>query len=171
MPIFDDTQELRLQHRRKLTDLIEKNGASSGELQLARFRRRGAGERASLVAEELTLDERRRNGRQVDLDHRQRGSLTPEVKRMGSDVFSGAGFPAEENVTVGAGEPLQKLDHFHHLRIYCDDGRVNSRSGSPDVYFRHRLVVDVSRGISWPRRVSPRHPRAVPDHSSPGLWS
>ena len=44
----------------------------------------------------------------------------------------------------GTGEPLQKLDHFHHLRIFRDDGRVFCRSGSPDACFRHRLVVEVS---------------------------
>ena len=44
----------------ELADLVEKDRAAVGQLELAELPSRGAGERTLLVSEQLILDERRR---------------------------------------------------------------------------------------------------------------
>src|SRR5436190_5182085 len=62
-PLLEDPQELGLQIRRELADLVEEKRAAARELELAELTRDRARERALLVAEELRLEEMRRDRR------------------------------------------------------------------------------------------------------------
>src|SRR5579872_3400937 len=70
LPLLKNTQELRLQGRRELPDLVEEERAACGELDTPRFASHGAGERSLLVAEELTLEQVGAEGRAVDRHER-----------------------------------------------------------------------------------------------------
>src|SRR5689334_23725435 len=63
---FEHAQELRLQRRRHLGDLVEEERAAAGALEVALVLLRRAGEAAALVAEELALDQVRRDGAAVE---------------------------------------------------------------------------------------------------------
>ncbi len=56
--VLEDTEELRLQRRVEVTDLVEEKRPGRGELEAALAPAARAGERALLVAEELALEER-----------------------------------------------------------------------------------------------------------------
>src|SRR2546427_10433989 len=71
--LLEDPEELRLELERDLADLVEEEGAAMGHLEASDLLRDGPGERAPLAAEELALQEPRRDGGAIDLDE---GSLT-----------------------------------------------------------------------------------------------
>ena len=68
--LLQRAEELHLEVERQLADLVEEERALVGDLELARARRDGAGERALHVAEELALDQVLRDGAAVDDDER-----------------------------------------------------------------------------------------------------
>ena len=58
LPLLQDAQDLHLQHRAHLADLVEEDRALVGDLDQALLVRVGAGERAAHVAEELRIEQR-----------------------------------------------------------------------------------------------------------------
>ena len=70
LAVLQDVQELGLQRRLHLADFIEHQRAAVGLLELADARRRGAGERAAFVSEELALQQLGRQRRAIHLDER-----------------------------------------------------------------------------------------------------
>ena len=67
LPILQDVQQLGLQRRRHLADLVEQDRAVARELELADARRLRAGEAAAFVPEQLALEEVSRQRRAVHL--------------------------------------------------------------------------------------------------------
>ena len=59
LALLQDAQQLGLQRRRQLADLVEEQRAAVGLLERPTLPLGGAGERAALVAEELALEQRR----------------------------------------------------------------------------------------------------------------
>ena len=68
LALLQDAQELGLQLRRQLADLIEKDGAAFGHLELALLLRHGAGEGSLLVPEQLAFQQCLGEGGAVDGD-------------------------------------------------------------------------------------------------------
>ena len=68
--LLQHAQQLDLRRRHHLGDLVEEQRAAVRELEAAQPPLDGAGERALLVAEELALEQRFRDGRAVDRDER-----------------------------------------------------------------------------------------------------
>src|SRR6478735_6952020 len=66
--LLQEAQQLRLQRRRQVADLVEEQRPAIRGLDLAERLLRGAGERALLVSEELAFEQRFRNRRAVDRD-------------------------------------------------------------------------------------------------------
>src|SRR5262245_50574671 len=60
LSLLQHAQQLWLKLDRQLADFVEKDGAAMRELEAAWLRRVRAGERAALAAEELALDQGRR---------------------------------------------------------------------------------------------------------------
>src|SRR5439155_13464669 len=79
-PVFDDLEQLDLERWVHVTDLVEKDGATLGRFEQARLGALGIGIRAALVAEELGLEQRGRNGRAVDVDERTGGARTSTAR-------------------------------------------------------------------------------------------
>ncbi len=72
--LLQEAQQLGLQRQRHVADLVEKQRAAVGELELAGRLPHRAGEGALLVAEQLALEQRFRDGRAVDRDERLAGA-------------------------------------------------------------------------------------------------
>src|SRR5690606_29926614 len=68
--VLQRAQELALRVDGQLADLVEERDALLGDLEQAELRRLRVGERAALVAEQLTLDEVLGQGRAVHRDER-----------------------------------------------------------------------------------------------------
>src|SRR5258705_8877197 len=83
LPLLQGAEELRLQVDAQAADLVEEEGSSVGQLELAQLARVGAGEGALLVSEQLGLEQRVRDRGQVD---RHEGLRAP-----GALVVDGAG--------------------------------------------------------------------------------
>ena len=74
LALLEHAQQLGLQLQRQVADLVEEDGAVVGELEAALAGGDGAGEGAPFVAEQLALDQRRRQRRAVDADQRRAGA-------------------------------------------------------------------------------------------------
>src|SRR4029434_2574832 len=72
LAVLQHAQKLRLDLARELADLVEEERALVRQLEAPGLAGRGAGERSLLVAEELTLHERRR----------QRGAVHPDERAL-----------------------------------------------------------------------------------------
>src|SRR4030095_17183465 len=70
-PLLQNAEELRLKLGLELTDLVEEESPSGGELDAAATARHGPGEGALLLAEQLAVQPRRGKWRPVD---REEGS-------------------------------------------------------------------------------------------------
>ena len=119
--LLDRTQELGLVERRKFANLVQKQRALAGKLKFSCFSLSRAGKRATLVAEELALEQALGNARKVDRDHGKSGPLSPQVQRMRREVFSCTALPAQNDIAGRDRETLEKPDDLHHLRIVGDD--------------------------------------------------
>ena len=112
--VLEHLQELGLERQGHLADLVEEHGAAVGELELARLLPVGAGEGAALVAEELGLEQRRRQGRAVDLDACARAPDGGVVDGAGDELLADPGLAPDEDGDVGVGDLLDHLlDGLH----------------------------------------------------------
>ena len=82
---LEHAQELGLEVERELSDFVEEDGAAGRALEGARARRYRAGQRAALVPEDLTLDERSFHPATVhDLEGSVRaGAFEMDMRRIG----------------------------------------------------------------------------------------
>ena len=91
---FEEAQELRLDGRLELADLVEEQRAALGRADDARKRVDRAGERAAPVAEELALDELARHGGAVERHERSALDRAVLVDQARDDFLAGAGLAA-----------------------------------------------------------------------------
>src|SRR5204863_1195424 len=109
--------ELRLELERHVRDLVQEQRAAARLLEVAAAARVGAREAALLVAEELALDQRRRNGAAVDAQERPRASAAQEVDRLGRQLLAGAALPGQQHARLGGCHALdQVVDTLHGRR-------------------------------------------------------
>src|SRR6185436_18715556 len=87
--VLEDVQELRLERRMEVADLVEEDRASVGELELPRPGLVRAGEGAPFVTEELRLEELARHRGAVHLHVGLRPAGRELVDRPGDEVLPG----------------------------------------------------------------------------------
>ena len=85
---LEHAQQVHLHVGRHLGDLVEEQRAAVGALEAAAVLPRRAGERALLVAEQLGLDQVRRDGAAVDGDERAAAALAAIVDRPGDELLA-----------------------------------------------------------------------------------
>ena len=124
--VLEDVQQLGLQRRLHLADLVEEDRAGVRLLELADPRRRGAGERALLVAEQLALEELRGQRRAVDLDERPVLARRPLVDGAGHQLLADAALAADEHRDVAVGHLLDDRARSPSCR------GCRPRRGTPD---------------------------------------
>src|SRR5512144_284645 len=76
----------------------------------------GTGERAALVAEQLALDQVARQRTTVDRDEVS-GPGGGIVDRTSDELLAGAGFTADQDGDLRAGDPVQLIDPVLELRV------------------------------------------------------
>ena len=97
LAVLQHVQQLGLERRLHLADLVEHQRAAVGLLELADARRRGAGEGAALVPEELALEQVRRQRRAVDLDERPVAPRRSLVNGARDQLLADAALAADEH--------------------------------------------------------------------------
>src|SRR6185295_12029253 len=92
--------------------------AVAGQLEPPGARRHRVGERAALVAEQLRVDEGRREAGAVDGDERTPPTGATCVQLARDRVLAGAGFAGDEDVGIGAREaPDLAGERPHHATV------------------------------------------------------
>ena len=95
-------QQLDLQGRCQLTDLVEKQRAAIGLLETAAAQAVGAGEGALLVAEQFGFEQFGRDRRGVERDKRLAGTRTVLVQRARHQFLAGARFAGDQHIDAAA---------------------------------------------------------------------
>ena len=98
LALLQHAQELGLQLRRQVADLVEEDGAAVGLDELALAIGARVGEGAALVAEQLRLEQRVGDGGAVDRDERLLGARRVEVQRARHQLLAGAALAGDEHV-------------------------------------------------------------------------
>ena len=124
LALLQDAQELGLRRQAHLADLVEEQHAAGGQLDLARLGLLRAREGATLVAEELGLEQLLGERRAVQRDERAalaRGGLVDEAR---DDLLAGAGLAADQDGRIGGGHLRRLLEHALPISRLPDDDRA-----------------------------------------------
>jgi hypothetical protein len=149
---LERAQQLRLLIDRELADLVEEQRAAVGFFERADAPRVGAGERARLVAEQLRLEQRRRDRRAIDRDERPAGARAREVDAFGGALLAGAGLALEEHGRVARRGGAQRMEPARASRPIDRRAGRGVRGGEP------APDLDENRDRLAPR-ARPREPR------------
>src|SRR5256714_260527 len=120
--LVERTQQLALELGREMVDLVEEHGAAVGHLEQAGFGGLGVREGTALVSEQLALEQRRGQGRAVELDERSGRTRAPVVERAGEQLFTGAGLTRDQDggVTVWH-DSRRALERRFERRAFAHD--------------------------------------------------
>src|SRR5262249_27899517 len=105
-PLLQYTQQLCLQLRREIADLVEEQRAPMRQLETALAQRHRAGERAAFVTEQLALDECRRQCCAVHDDEHRRPSLASTMDRPCKQLLPRTGLTEQQHRAVRRRDPL-----------------------------------------------------------------
>ena len=122
LALLQHAQQLDLDVRVHVADLVEEQRAAVGPLEAPLLARRRAGERPFLVAEQLRLDQRVGQRRAADLHERLGCALRVVVDRLRDQLLAGARLAADQHRGVGARD-------LHHLLADC----VHRAAGAEDL--------------------------------------
>ena len=104
LALLEHAQEGRLRRRLEIADLVQEQRPLVGGADEADLVAVGARERAAHVAEELALDERRRQGSAVD-GHERARAHRESVDRPGEDLLASTALAEQEHRHVGGRDP------------------------------------------------------------------
>ncbi len=156
--LLERTQQLGLDGRSQLSDLVQEQRAAAGQLELSLLTGDGSGERALFVTEELAFQESFRQRGAVDGNERAAGALAVPVQRAGDALFSGAACALDQDRGGSrrrlADEPEQ-LEHrgaFAHKTVASVEFGI--RSG------RHHLYTRFTRSGRVGLHTAPPQPRS-----------
>ena len=124
LALLQHPQQLGLERRAHRGDLVEKDGSAVGERKLAFLVRRGAGEGAADVAEQLRLEKSFRDCRAVHLDERHAALGAAIVNRPRHELLAGAGFAQDQDRALRFGHELCTLDHLLNRSTPAHDAVV-----------------------------------------------
>ncbi len=155
LELLEGAQQLGLELERHVADLVEKEKATSGELKLALAGGDARGD-AALDAEELGLEELRRDGGAVDGDKGALPSRRRGVEGFGDVLFADPGLAGDEDRNVAAQQlPELAVDLGH--------------GGRPPDHIARR-EVEVRRGLrTRPNLDVDRLGLGVQEHAEHGL--
>src|SRR5262249_34371816 len=123
--LLQDTQQFDLQGQVQVTNLIEKQRATIGQLEAPLLQGLGPGKGALLMAEQLRLNERFGEGRTADLDERSFGPRRVVVYRMGNQLLAGPRFTTNEHGGIGRSHLGNLLVDLPHAATIANDiGKV-----------------------------------------------
>ena len=128
--LLQHAQQLELQRRRHVADLVEEQRPLVGQLEAAELALDRARERALLVAEQLRLEQRLGQRAAVDLDERPARAARARVDRARHQLLAGARLAVDIDRRVGGRDLFDGLEHRAHRRRLADDlGEAIGRGG------------------------------------------
>ena len=117
LPLLEEPQELGLEGRGEVADLVEEERPPLGAATLPGDVADGAGEGAPGVAEEVALEQLGAEARAAHRDERAVGPLAPGVQRAGEDPLAGAVLAADQDDGVGRGDPPGQVEDAADLGV------------------------------------------------------
>jgi hypothetical protein len=121
LAIFQYPQQFLLKWQRHVAELIQKESAAIGVLELALALAVGPGVSPRFVAEEFIFEQVFVEGGTVE---RHEGLVLPravEVQCLGRQFLARARLALDEHATIGGGELLEAVEHRMHQRAGADD--------------------------------------------------
>src|SRR5262249_10888028 len=94
---FQQTQELRLERTRHLSNLVEEQCAAVGQVEQALAEVLGVGEGSALVTEQLALEQVLGNGAAVESDERSGSARASPVEVARHQLLAGAGLALDQH--------------------------------------------------------------------------
>ena len=150
-PLLDGAEQLGLQPDVHLADLVEQQRAAVGLLEAADAPGDGAGERALLMAEQLRLQQRFRNGGAIDGDEAALGAAALAMQMAGENLLAGAGLAGDQHARLAGGDALGQRDHPRHDRVGVQDGAVvgadRGENGGDHLGVRRQRNVFLGAGL------------------------
>ncbi len=120
-PFLQHAQQLDLQFRRHVADLVEKHGAAFGGAEQAGMIGMRAGEGAAAMAEQFGLEQLGRHRGAVDGDERPSGAWTALVDGARQQLLAGAAGAGDEHGGLAARHAARVFQHRAHQRTAADD--------------------------------------------------
>ncbi|GMN76927.1 hypothetical protein GmRootV512_11340 [Variovorax sp. V512] len=136
-------QQLGLHAQRQFADLVEKERAAIGDLELAVAVLHGAGERAALVTEEFAVGQRLGQRRAVDLHERLLAAPRARVQALRDQVLAHAGFAEQQHREVGHGDGVDLVAQLLHRRAAAQ--QLAGRAAACAQRLRHGLLAHRAR--------------------------
>src|SRR5260370_38558363 len=99
-PLLQNAEQFGLQFERNLSDFIQKNSASVGNLEAANALRDGSRESTSFVSEQLAFQQTGRNRRTVEFDEGFRAAWAQVLNCARDQVLARARFSVDEHRRV-----------------------------------------------------------------------
>ena len=124
LAVLEHLQQLGLERRRHLADLVKKHRAVVGELELAGLLLDRPGKGAALEAEQLRLEQFGRQRCAVHLDERLVAPERGRVQRPRHQLFAGAALAANEDGNVDVGDAIDEVLDFRHPLARAEEHRV-----------------------------------------------
>src|SRR5580765_7042832 len=125
---LDDAQQLGLERRAQLAELVDEQGPGMREREDAFAMLRRAGERALHVTEEVALHQAFGNRRAVERDQRAITARARVVDRARDELLAGAALAVDADVDVTDRDFRDARENLAHLRRLADDAVI----GRPD---------------------------------------
>lgn len=120
-PLLQRAQELRLDGRRELADLIEEEGSSRCGLEATDLLLAGIGERTPFVAEELALDERFGKRRAAQGDEGRLAARRELVERARHEFLAGTALAEYEDRGLRGRRTFEGAEDLLHPRTLTDE--------------------------------------------------
>src|SRR5690606_14975540 len=109
--LLEEAQQLDLDRRRDLADLVEEQRAAIGELEPPVLARHRAGEAALLVAEQLALEQRLGERGAVQLDERTGDARRALVERVRDELLAGPALAGDQDRRTARRDLVDDLEH------------------------------------------------------------
>src|SRR6266702_122280 len=115
LTVLEHVEELALERRVQISDLVEEDRAVVGRLELAELELVGAGEGPALVTEQLALQELARDRGTVDLDEGTGPAHAELVDGPRDQILAGSRLPADEHRDIRACRLADDRLYLSHL--------------------------------------------------------
>jgi hypothetical protein len=119
--LLQHPQQFDLRIQGQISDFVEKERALVSQLEASYATDHRAGERATFVAEELTLYKRLRDRAAVHPYHRTVPPGAKVVQRSRDQLLPGAAFPGQENAGIRRSGLSDRPEHLLDHRTAADD--------------------------------------------------
>ncbi len=122
-PLLESAQQLRLKVQRQAGHLVQEESAVASELEQPLPGLPRAGERSLLVAEQLGLEQGRRDRGAVHRHERSVPSMARRMDRPSEQLLARAGLAHQQDVrAASAGNPTGHLDRRSKRVAFTDEG-------------------------------------------------